>query len=112
MENQLTWSEFNKVDMRIGTIISAKMFKQAKKPAYILHIDFGKLGIKKSSAKITNLYATGELIGKQIIAVVNFPPKQIANIKSECLVLAGLGENENITLIQPERHLKNGTKIG
>jgi len=75
-------------------------------------VDFGPIGKRKTSAQITNLYTTEELIGKQVVAVVNFPPKQIANIMSECLVLGGIGNNKEITLIQPERNIENGTRIG
>ena len=114
MENTstLSWSDFAKVDMRIGTIINAEVFKEVKRPAYKLMIDFGDLGIKKSSAQITKVYQLKELIGKQVVAVVNFPPKQIANIMSECLVIAGVGEENNIVILQPERKMPNGTKIG
>ena len=82
-----TWDDFEKMDMRAGTIISATIFDGLRKPAFKLSIDFGDLGIKKSSAQLTQLYTADELIGKQIIAVVNFPPKQIANFFSECLVV-------------------------
>ncbi|MGY5354383.1 tRNA-binding protein [Wenyingzhuangia sp. IMCC45467] len=115
MENTspLSWSEFAKVDMRIGTIIKAEVFKEVKNPAYKLLIDFGDLGIKKSSAQITKIYQDPkELVGRQVVAVVNFPPKQIANMMSECLVIAGVGEENNIVLLQPERTMPNGTKIG
>lgn len=107
----ILWNDFIKVDMRIGTIVNAEIFAKARNPAYILHIDFGDLGIKKTSAQITTLYNAQELIGKQVVAVVNFPPKQIANIMSECLVLGGLGNEKDVILIQPERKVKNGTKI-
>ncbi len=109
---ELTWQEFAKVEMRIGTIISAEEFKEARNSAYKIQIDFGEFGIKKTSAQITKLYKPEELIGKQIIAVVNFPPKQIANIMSECLVLGGIGDDKEITLINPERRVKNGMRIG
>jgi tRNA-binding protein len=82
----ISWQDFEKIEIRTGTIISAESFKEARKPAFILHIDFGAYGVKKSSAQITTLYQPEELIGKQIVAVVNFPEKQIANIKSQCLV--------------------------
>ena len=110
--NQLTWDEFMKVQMRVGTIISAEIFEEVRNPAYKMIIDFGELGTRKTSAQITQLYSTNELIGKQIIAVVNFPPKQIATIMSECLVLGGIGDHKEVTLIQPERKVKNGTRIG
>lgn len=110
--NELTWSEFSKVEMRIGTILVAEAFKEAKKPAYKIIVDFGPLGKRKTSAQLTTLYTPQQLIGKQIVAVVNFPPKQIANIKSECLVLGGLGENGEVVLLQPEQEIANGTRIG
>ena len=111
-EKKLTWNDFMKVEMRVGTIISVEQFKEVRNPAYKMIIDFGEYGVKKSSAQITKLYNTDELVGKQVIAVVNFPPKQIATIMSECLVLGGVGENEEVTLITPEREVKNGTRIG
>ncbi|WP_420553720.1 tRNA-binding protein [Tenacibaculum aiptasiae] len=110
--NTLTWDDFTKVEMRIGTIISAEEFKEVKNPAYKMQIDFGEFGVKKTSAQITKLYTPEELIGNQIIAVVNFPKKQIANMMSECLVLGGIGDNKEVTLIAPERNIKNGTRIG
>lgn len=111
-ETKLEWNEFMKVEMRVGTIISAEEFKEVRNPAYKIVIDFGEFGKRKTSAQITALYDTKEIIGKQVIAVVNFPPKQIANIMSECLVLGGVGKNKEVTLIQPERKVENGTKIG
>jgi len=111
-KNLLTWDEFGKVEMRVGTIISAEEFKEAKNPAYKIIVDFGEYGTKKSSAQITKLYNVEELIGNQVIAVVNFPPKQIANIMSECLVLGAIGENREVTIIEPERKVENGTRIG
>ena len=103
---------FLQLDMRVGTITQAEVFKKARKPALLLHIDFGELGIKKSSAQITDLYTPECLIGQQIIAVVNFPPKQIANIKSECLVLGAVASDGKVTLLQPERKCENGERIG
>lgn len=108
----LSWQEFMKVEMRVGTIISAEKFKEVKNPAYKMLIDFGEYGTKKTSAQICELYATEALIGKQVIAVINFPPKQIANMMSECLVLGGIGENKEVTLIEPERKVENGMRIG
>ena len=101
----LSWDEFSKVDMRVGTVLSAAIFEEAKNPSLKLEIDFGDLGIKKSSAQITKLYSAESLIGKQIIAVVNFPPKQISTMMSECLVLGVLGEDKDVILIQPERKI-------
>ncbi|RSC96176.1 MULTISPECIES: tRNA-binding protein [Tenacibaculum] len=110
-ENTLTWNDFTKVEMRIGTIISAEVFKEVKNPAYKMQVDFGDYGIKKTSAQITKLYQPEDLIGKQVVAVVNFPKKQIANMMSECLVLGGLGDDKEVTLLTTERAVKNGTKI-
>lgn len=112
IENNLSWHEFERVDIRVGTIIQAEIFAEAKKPAYKLHIDFGPLGIKKTSAQITVLYSTEELIGKKVVAVVNFPPKQIANIQSECLILGALGDNKEITLLTLDKEVKDGLRIG
>lgn len=108
----LEWDDFMKVEMRVGTIISAEVFEEARNPAYKMVIDFGEYGTRKTSAQITKLYQPEELIGRQVIAVVNFPPKQIATIMSECLVLGGVGDNKEVTLIQPEKEVKNGTRIG
>jgi tRNA-binding protein len=108
----ISWNDFAKIEMRIGTIISAEIFTEAKNPSYKMVIDFGEYGTRKSSAQITKLYQTEELIGKQVIAVINFPPKQIANIMSECLVLGGIGNNNEVALIQPDRTLPNGIRIG
>jgi tRNA-binding protein len=108
----ITWDEFEKVDIRSGTIIDVKDFPKAKKPAYKLWIDFGALGQKRSSAQITAHYKKEELLNRQVIAVVNFPPKQIADFISECLVLGVYDENKNVILLQPERQVSNGMKIG
>ena len=112
MENTLSWNDFMKVEMAVGTIVSAEVFEKARNPAYKMQIDFGPLGHKRTSAQITHLYRVEELPGRQVIAVVNFPPKQIANLMSECLVLGSVGENGAVTLLQPERRVENGTKIG
>ena len=112
MEHILSWPEFEKVEMRIGTIIDAQDFPEARKPAYQLTIDFGKdLGIKKSSAQITKRYAIEDLVGKQIVAVVNFPKKQIGNFMSECLVL-GAVNNDDIVLLRSDLKVENGLRIG
>ena len=108
----ITWDDFEKIDIRSGTILTAKPFEKAKKPAYQLEIDFGTLGVKKSSAQITHHYSVDELIGKQIIAVVNFPPKQIANFFSECLVLGVYDKENQVILLQPSISVENGSKIG
>ena len=108
----ISWQDFEKIDMRVGTIVKAETFAKAKKPAYQLLIDFGiELGLKKSSAQITNLYQPEDLIGKQIIAIVNFPPKQIANFISECLVLGVLGAGSDVTLLTTSISTDNGLPI-
>jgi tRNA-binding protein len=109
---EINWNDFEKIDIRCGTICSATPFEKAKKPAYQLEIDFGPLGKKKSSAQITKHYSINELIGKQVIAVINFPVKQIANFFSECLVLGVYDENNDVVLIEPNKHVCNGSKIG
>ncbi len=107
-----TFDEFMKLDIRVGTIIEAKVFKEARRPAYQLKIDLGKeIGIKKSSAQITEIYKCEDLIGKQILAVVNFPPKQIVNFISEVLVLGTYSE-QGVVLIKPDEQVKNGDKLG
>src|SRR5438552_4799209 len=108
----ITWEDFEKIEMRAGTILSVEDFPEARNPSYKLTIDFGAFGIKKSSAQLTKLYSKEELLNKQVIAVVNFPPKQIANFFSECLVLGVMGENKEVTLLQPERKVENGGRIG
>jgi tRNA-binding protein len=108
--NNITYQDFEDIDIRVGTIIEANVFEKAKNPAYQLLIDFGEIGTKKSSAQITDLYSNEDLIGKQILAVVNFPPKQIANFISECLVL-GLTENKKTTLITTDKPTQNGLKL-
>ena len=114
MEKELIdWKDFSKIDMRVGTIIDVKINKKTNKPAYIIWIDFGFLCIKKTSAQITNLYSPPELTGQQVIAVLNFPPKQIANMKSEVLLLGAISEeNGDVIFVKPERNVKNGLKIG
>lgn len=111
-QEELAWNEFMKVEMRVGTIISAEEFEEVKKPAYKMIIDFGSFGKGKTSAQITDLYKPEDLLGKQVIAVINFPHKQIANIMSECLVLGGIGNKKEVILIEPERRVENGTRIG
>jgi tRNA-binding protein len=108
----ITWDDFAKIDIRSGTIVEVKDFPNARKPAYQLSIDFGDLGIKQSSAQITGHYTKDELVGKQILAVVNFPEKQIANFFSQCLVLGVYDENKDVILLQPERTVKNGQQVG
>jgi tRNA-binding protein len=111
-ESDITWNDFTKVEMRVGTILSAEVFVEVRNPAYKLVVDFGEHGERKTSAQITNLYQPEELIGKQVVAVVNFPPKQIANIMSECLIMGAVGENKDVTLISPDLNVENGMRIG
>ena len=108
----ITWQDFEKIDIRVGTILTVSDFANAKKPSYQLTIYFGELGIKKSSSQITSLYQKDDLLGKQIIAVVNFPPKQIANFFSECLVLGVYNDAKEVVLLQPNLAVSNGNKIG
>jgi tRNA-binding protein len=108
----INWPDFEKVEIRVGTILEANDFPKARNPSYQLVIDFGpELGIKKSSAQITSLYQKEELVGRQVVAVVNFPPKQIANFMSECLVLGAVGDNKEIVLLQPDKNVINGQRI-
>lgn len=108
----ISWETFESVEIRVGTILEATVFKKARKPAYQLRIDFGEdLGVKKSSAQITDFYSPESLIGKQVVAVVNFPPKQIADFMSECLVLGAINPENQVVLLQPERQVINGLRI-
>lgn len=108
----ISWNDFEKVDMRAGTVLEVQPFEKAKKPAYKLWIDFGELGVKKSSAQITALYQPEDLVGRQVIAVVNFPPKQIADFMSECLVLGVYNQNNDVVLLHPSEAVQNGGKVG
>lgn len=110
MDNIIPFEDFTKVDLRIGTIIEVNDFPEARNPAYQLTIDFGDLGIKKTSAQITTLYTKEQLIEKQIVAVVNFPKKQIAKFMSECLVL-GAVDGKDVILLNPENKVKNGLTV-
>lgn len=108
----INWQDFEKVDVRTGTIVGVSDFPKARKPAWRLKIDFGtELGIKNSSAQITGNYSKEDLLGRQILAVVNFPPKQIANFMSECLVLGVADESGEIVLLAAERKVENGKKV-
>ena len=111
MTEIISFDDFTKVDIRIGTIIDVQDFPKAKKPAYQLTIDFGALGIKKSSAQITALYTKEQLMNRQITAVVNFAPKLIANFLSECLVLGVADDNGDIVLLQASTSTKNGNQV-
>ncbi len=109
----IKWEDFNKVDLRIGTIISIELFEKAIKPAFKIWVDFGPLGIKKTSAQIRKNYTKKDLIGKQIVGLVNLPKKQIADINSEFLLLGALNkENNNVNIIQPDSKVQNGSAIG
>ena len=105
-------NDFGKLDLRIGTILKAELLENAKTPAYVLEIDFGKLGIKKSSAKITDIYQPGDLEGKQIVAVVNLSPKKIAGITSEVLILGANSKDRDVVLLEPQKNIPNGAKVG
>lgn len=111
MTNEISFEDFLKVDIRIGTIIEVNDFAKAKKPAYQLLIDFGDLGILKSSAQITDLYSKDQLLNKQVSAVVNFTPKQVANFSSECLVLGMYNKDGKVVLLKPSKNIKNGEQI-
>ncbi len=110
--NQIEWNDFTKVELRVGRVISAEVFAEARKPAYKLHIDFGpEIGMRKSSAQITAHYTPGSLVGKLVVAVVNFPPKQIGPLMSECLVTGFHNAEGRVTLCVPEHEVPLGTKL-
>ena len=110
--SEITWQDFQKVELRIGTIVDAENFPEARQPAFILKIDFGeKIGIKKSSAQIADLYSIETLIGKQILAVINFPPKQIGPLMSQCLVTGFHQEDGAVVLAVPDADLPNGVRL-
>lgn len=109
---EISWREFEKVEMRVGTVINVSDFPEARNPAYQLQIDFGpNIGVLKSSAQITRRYSKEDLLGRQIVAVVNFPKKQIANFMSECLILGAVGESNDIVLLNPDFPVENGLRI-
>ena len=108
----ITWDDFTKVELRVGRVVNAEPFPQARKPAYILHVDFGpEIGTKKSSAQITAVYTPEELIGRLVVGVVNFPPKQIGPIRSECLVTGFHNERGEVVLCIPDKDVPLGAKL-
>lgn len=107
----ISWDDFQKIDLRIGTIIKTEEFPQARKPAYIVWVDLGELGTKKSSAQITELYTCDELVGKQVLCVCNFPPKQVGPIQSEVLVTGFVHEGGKVALATTDLPVPNGTKL-
>ena len=108
----ITWKDFEQVDIRVGTVVQANVFDQARRPAYILHVDFGPdIGVLKSSAQITHLYDLDTLVGQQVVGVVNFPPKQIGPIQSQCLITGFPQTDGSVVLLQPERSVENGLKL-
>ena len=108
----ISWNDFEKIELRAGTIIEVEEFPEARKPAYKLKIDFGELGVKSSSAQIKDLYTRDDLLGKQILAVVNFPSKQIARFRSEVLTTGFYLPTGEVVLLHPERKVPNGAKLG
>ena len=108
----IAWDDFTRVELRVGRIVSAELFAEARKPAYVLQVDFGAdIGMRKSSAQITRLYSTGELVGKLVVAVVNFPPKQIGPLMSECLVTGFHDERGDVALCVPDKPVPLGAKL-
>ncbi|MEL6810813.1 MAG: tRNA-binding protein [Bacteroidota bacterium] len=108
---EISWNDFEKVEMRVGTVVKIDDFPEARNPAYQLHVDFGsEIGMRKTSAQITSLYRKEDILGRQVIAVINFPKKQIANFMSECLVL-GAVDGKNVTLLEPNKPVENGLRI-
>jgi tRNA-binding protein len=107
----LDWKEFERVEMRVGTVIDVREFPKARRPAYKVWVDFGEFGIKKSSAQITECYRKEALQGKQVIAVLNFPPKQIGDFMSECLILGLVGDASGVILIGPDSSVSNGLRV-
>ena len=112
MVETIAWDDFTRVELRVGRIVSAEVFAEARKPAYVLQVDFGpEIGVKKSSAQITRLYSTGDLLGKLVVAVVNFPPKQIGPLMSECLVTGFHDERGDVALCVPDKPVPVGAKL-
>jgi tRNA-binding protein len=108
---QISWHDFEMVELRVGTIVEAQEFPEARKPAYKLKVDFGEFGIKKSSAQVTALYAPSDLIGKQVIAITNFPAKQIGSFMSECLVTGFVQQDGSVVLAVPDKFVSNGLRL-
>lgn len=108
---EISWEQFSAVELRVGTVLRCEVFEKARKPAYILHIDFGDFGVKKSSAQITDLYQAPDLVGRQVIAVTNFPPKQIGPMKSECLVTGFYRSDGAVVLAVPDEAVENGSRL-
>lgn len=110
--NEISWDDFTKIELVVGKIMTAEEFPEARKPAYKLTIDFGeKIGIRKSSAQITDLYTIEELLGKLVVAVINFPPKQVGPIMSECLITGFHNSDGHVALCVPEKEVPIGTKL-
>jgi tRNA-binding protein len=108
----ITWNDFTRVELRVGRVIEARTFPEARKPAYVLQVDFGpEIGVRKSSAQITDLYACEDLVGKLVVAVVNFPPRQIGPLQSQCLVTGFHDEENRVALCVPDRNVPLGTKL-
>lgn len=107
----ITWADFERVELRVGTILEVDTFPEARKPAYKLTIDFGEFGVRRSSAQITDLYTKEQLVGKQVLAVLNFPPKQIANFRSECLTTGVPDDLDRVVLLSPDQVVPNGAKL-
>jgi tRNA-binding protein len=110
---EINWSDFEAVELRVGTVLKVEQFPEARKPAYKITVDFGpEIGSRRSSAQITDLYTAEELVGRQVVGVVNFPPKQIGPIRSECLITGFYTADGNVVLAVPERAVSNGAKLG
>ena len=113
MMQEISWNDFEKIELRVGTVMQVDDFPEARKPAYILRVDFGPdIGVRKSSVQITQLYDKTELLGRQVVGVVNFPPKQIGPMRSECFITGFYREDGNVVLAVPERAVPNGAKLG
>lgn len=110
---EINWSDFEAVELRVGTVLKVEQFPEARKPAYKITVDFGpEIGSRRSSAQITDLYTAEELLGRQVVGIVNFPPKQIGPMRSECLITGFCTEDGNVVLAVPERAVSNGAKLG